>query len=64
MCGPAGCGPSPGPQPEKKACIFCETGNENHEACVRAYGLDYDPTSEQDAKDFLERRRNILEDTP
>ena len=49
---------------KKTTCSFCggPCEGEYHHVCAEAYGLDYDPKSEQDAKDFLERRTKLLND--
>lgn len=50
-----------------KRCLFCKRsspalrrGQEAHKSCNGAYGLDYNPTSERDARAFLDRRRVAL----
>lgn len=45
----------------KKNCTFCGEPGGDHAACVEAWGLDYDPTSERDSRAFLDRRRRIMD---
>jgi hypothetical protein len=47
-----------------KRCTYCKQtepaipkGLTGHEACIEAYGLDHDPKSDNDAREFLDRRR-------
>ncbi len=52
-----------------KKCIYCEKstppvplGYTAHSTCAQAFGLDYDPISEEDAARFL--RRNLPRPEP
>ena len=46
-------------------CVYCGEAVEKwdyHDACIRAYGLDYDPQSEKDAKRFLREREQMMKE--
>jgi len=42
-------------------CIYCNGPGSNHKACIEAWSLDYDPKSEEDAKEWLKKRRERIE---
>lgn len=51
----------------RKACAFCrrsfpalKADRDSHLACAEAWGLDFDPTSDAQARVFLDRRRIML----
>jgi hypothetical protein len=49
----------------KNNCVFCgmpSADGKNHHSCAEAWGLDYNPQSEEDAKAWLQRRRERIED--
>lgn len=46
---------------DPEPCAFCEKGNEgDHRECAEAWGLDHDPESQEEAKQWLEERREKI----